>query len=148
MRIAAADTGEPQLLHRDQRRFVLARRVLPVERLDYAERRPMARQQIVKLRAKARVAKRMRRHRDSALAVNDFDERFGLEPPRTQIEKANHFARHPEEQEMAEIGISLDTLEQHHAEALRELGIALVEFRIGGEQARRGEAGWVGGAGS
>ena len=74
MRVAAADSDQPEFLRRNLRRFVLARRILPVERLDHPERRAMARQQIVELRTEARVAKRMRRNRDSAFAVDDFDQ--------------------------------------------------------------------------
>ncbi len=93
MSVAAADRGQPQLERRVLRAPILLDRILPVKRLNRANRRAMPAQQGVEARPVAGVAKRMRRDRDAALVMNHFDQAVALEHPRRQVESAQSLRR-------------------------------------------------------
>ena len=65
----------------------------------------------------------MRRNRDAALAMNHLDQAVALQHPRSQIESADHFVSHPEQQQMTEVGVGLDPAEDCD---LKSLG----QFRV------------------
>src|SRR5277367_981505 len=99
----------------------------------------MTAEQRVESRTIAGIPKRMGRNRDATLVIEHLDQAVALEHPRSQIEAANHFVIHPEQQQMTKVGVSFDSLEDCNLKSLRQFRIQRADFSVVREQAMLGE---------
>src|SRR5271155_174237 len=100
----------------------------------------MTAEQRVESCAIAGIAKRMGRNRDAALVIEHLDQAVALEHPRSQIEPANHFVIHAEQQQMTKVGVGFDSLEDRDLKSLGQLRVQRADFSVAREQAMLGEA--------